>query len=282
MKILATGLSGLVGSRIEELLKNKYQFESSKIDITDKERIQKTIQDSDSSVILHLAAKTDVDECEKDKSLGEDGEAWRINVNGTENIAQACRYFNKKLIYVSTDFVFDGEKKEPYDEDDKENPINWYGRTKFRGEEKVREICKDFIIARISYPYRVSFLKLDFIRKLIELLKSGKNMSMVEDHLMTPTFIDDIAFAFDRLLDKNLSGVFNISGSQIISPYDTAILIADVFGFDKINLSKTTRGEFFNNRAPRGFNSSLKNDKISRLGIKMKTLEEGLMEIKNQ
>src|SRR3989344_9155773 len=165
MKILGTGLTGLVGSRIVELLSDSYEFENisrnTGVDITDKEKIIEKIKSSDAAIVLHLAAKTDVDGCEKDKALGEIGDAWKINVEGTRNVADACRESRKKLIYVSTDFVFDGTR-EAYAEDDTPNPINWYGKTKYEGEKIVQNLLTPWLIVRIAYPYRASFAKLDF------------------------------------------------------------------------------------------------------------------------
>jgi dTDP-4-dehydrorhamnose reductase len=137
MKILGTGLTGLVGSRVVELLKDKYEFEnlsrSSGVDITDKNQVLEKIKGSNAQVVLHLAAKTNVDGCELDKPLKEKGEAWKINVEGVRNVAEACSQTNKKLIYISTDFVFDGTK-DAYSEEDIANPVNWYAQTKY--EEK--------------------------------------------------------------------------------------------------------------------------------------------------
>lgn len=283
MKILATGVYlSLVGSRITEVLKDKYEFDSSTEDITDKNLIQNRIRQSDAEIVLHLAAKTNVDGCEEDKSLGENGTAWKVNVNGTENIAQACLETNKKLIYISTDFVFDGQKEGGYVEEDIPNPVNWYGQTKYEGEKKVQSICKNHIIARIAYPYRVSGERVDFARGLIGKIRDSEFLPMIIDHVMTPTFIDDIANALDALLSKNQTGIFHVVGSQSVSPYEAALLICDIFGFEKSKIGKTTRQEFFKGRAPRGFKLILKNDKIKRLGINMKTFEEGLEEIKNQ
>lgn len=283
MKILGTGLSGLVGSRIVELLQDKYEFDSSTEDIGDKELIQDRIINSDAPLVLHLAAKADVDGCEKDKELGEDGDAWKINVVGTENIAQACSQTNKKLIYISTDFIFDGQKESGYEEEDTPNPVNWYGKTKYEGESVVQKNGLNFIIARIAYPYRASYpLKKDFVRGLIEKLKTGEPLSMVTDHVMTPTFVDDIANALNTLIQKDERGIFHVVGSQQVSPYSAALLISDIFGFDKSRIGKITLEEFFKGRAKRGFNLYLKNDRIKRLGINMRTLEEGLREIKNQ
>lgn len=279
MKILATGLSGLVGSRIEELLNDKYTFESSEVNIEDKEKILEKVTSSNSEIVLHLAAKTDVDGCEKDKELGENGEAWRVNVAGTKNIVDACLETNKKLIYISTDFVFDGESKTPYSEENKGNPINWYGKTKYEAENIVKNSNLDFLILRIAYPFRKNFTKNDFARKLVDLISQGTKVSMVTDHIMTPTFIDDIAYALESLIENKTRGVFHVVGSQFVSPYDCAIKIADTFGFDKSLISQTTREEFFKNRATRPFYLGLKNDKIGELKIKMRTFEEGLKEL---
>lgn len=282
MKILGTGLSGLVGSRIVELLKDTFEFDSSSEDIADKEIITKRIVNSDSKIVLHLAAKTDVDGCERDKDLKEKGEAWKVNVLGTENVAKACSKSNKKLVYISTDFVFDGKKSGPYTEDDDPNPINWYGRTKYEGELVVQKSVSKWLILRIAFPYRAKFEKKDFVRKLIDLLGRGEAFSMVIDEIITPTFIDDIAFALHALIKNNATGIYNVVGDQFLSPYDAGLLIAKIFDFDKSLISTIKREEFFKDRAPRPFNLSLKNDKITGLRIRMRTFEEGLEEIKSQ
>lgn len=283
MKILGTGLTGLVGSRIVELLKDDYRFESSEIDITDRKNIFKKVKESESSLVLHLAAKTDVDRCELDKPLGEKGEAWKINVLGTQNIADACLQTNKKLIYISTDFVFDGVKNgDGYREEDVPNPINWYARTKYEGEKIVQLLPIPWTIVRIAFPYRAKFQRLDFARAILSRLREGKEVNTVTDQIFTPTFIDDIAFALNNLLKSSLNGIYHVVGSQNLSPYDAAVKIADIFGADKSLISKTTRKLYFKDKAPRPFCLAVKNDKIKRLGIKMKTFEEGIREIQKQ
>jgi dTDP-4-dehydrorhamnose reductase len=285
VKILGTGLTGLVGSRIVELLSGKYQFEgigrSAGIDIANKNSVLEKIQNSDGEVVLHLAAKTDVDGCEKDKRLGQDGEAWKINVEGTRNIADACFQTEKKLIYISTDFVFDGTK-DTYFEQDLPNPVNWYAQTKYEGEKIIQELESPWNIVRIAYPYRAKFTKSDFFRSILKRLQEGNPIIAVTDHIFTPTFIDDIAFALDAIINSSSTGIFHVVGSQSLSPFDAAKLIADEFGLDKSNIAKTTRSKFFVDRAPRPFQLALKNDRITKLGIPMRTFEEGLGEIKKQ
>jgi len=301
-KILATGLTGLVGSRFMELLDEVYEFEhmslSNGIDILDKEAVFNKISSSEASVVIHMAAKANVDGCEKDKERDKEllefknsqeaEEAWRnektawaVNVFGTQNVVDACQKTNKKLVYISTDFVFDGTKKS-YTEDEKPNPINWYAKTKYEGEKLIQNSGLDYIIARIAYPYRAMFERNDFVRGLIEKLGKSEKLTMVWDHIMVPTFIDDIANALDILIRTEQKGIFHVVGSQRITPFNAAIAIAQEFGFDESLISKTTRNEYFAGKAPRPFCLYLKNDKISKLGIEMSTFDKGLVEIKNQ
>jgi len=286
MKIIATGLSGLVGSRIQELLKDKYQFENlsleTGVDITDSEKTLSLIASSNASLVLHLAAKTDVDGCEKDKPLGISGDAWKINVEGTKNVVNACQKSGKKIIYISTDFVFDGKKEEPYVEEDIQNPKNWYGRTKYEGEKIVSDSSLSLAILRIAYPYRANFQKKDFARVLIGKLRNGERLKLITDHIMTPTFVDDLAEVLDKIIESNSIGIFHAVGSQFISPFEAGNLVAKIFNFDKNLIAETTRKVFFKDRASRPFHLALKNDKIQKLGIKMRTFEEGIFEIKKQ
>lgn len=283
MKILGTGLSGLVGSRIVELLNSEFEFEDVSLDtginIVNKDQVSQAIKNSSSSVVLHLAAKADVDSCEQDKPLGKEGPAWKINVLGTENVVNACKESGKKIIYISTDFVFDGEK-EYYTEEDTPNPLNWYAQTKYEGEKIVQQSLGPYIVMRIAYPYRKGvFAKKDFVHSILNRLEKGQMVKAVVDHVITPTFIDDIAKAIKFLIEKKEEGIFHVVGSEHITPFDASLKIATQFGFDLSLIGKTTRSEYFKDRAQRPFRLALKNDKILQLGLQMKTFEEGLREI---
>ncbi|MBI2032935.1 MAG: SDR family oxidoreductase [Candidatus Levybacteria bacterium] len=284
MRILGTGLTGLVGSRITELLKDTFEFENISLDtgvnITEKDSVLRAITSSTASIVVHLAAKADVDGCEKDKLLGKEGDAWKINVKGTQHVVDACRLGGKQIIYISTDFVFDGEKEE-YSEEDAPSPINWYAQTKYEGEKIVQGSDTPWLIIRIAYPYRSSFERKDFVRAVASRLKNGQEVTMVKDHIMTPTFIDDIAKALHLLIEKNATGIFHVVGSQWVSPYDGALLIAKTYGFDTGLVQETTRAQYFTNRAPRPFRLALKNDKLRRLGVPMLPFSEGLASIKD-
>jgi len=285
--IIGIGTSGLIGSRVTELLGSKYDFMNlgitSGVDITKPETLKLIEENSSHKYVLHLAAKADVDGCEKDKDLGENGPAWQINVKGVENVLDACRKNNKTFVYVSTDFVFDGENTPDggYTEDDTPNPINWYAKTKHEGEKRVINSGIDYIILRTAYPYRKKYEeKKDFVRAILDRLKNGDKVVGVTDHIMTPTFIDDFAHCLEAIVDKTQTGIFNVVGSQSLSPYDAVLEIVKAFNITNPVISKTTREEFFRDRAARPFNLSLNNAKIQRLGVFPLTFTEGLEELK--
>lgn len=283
--IIGTGLSGMVGTRVIELLRDDFEFTdlslATGVDIADIDQVMSYLESNDAKIILHMAAKTDVDGCEDDKILGEEGAAWRVNVEGTHNIAQAARKLNKRVIYISTDFVFDGTK-DSYTEEDEPNPVNWYGYTKYEGENAVKKAHISYSIVRLAYPYRANFpLKLDFVRRIIEKGKKGEKIFGLTDHIFTPTFIDDIASALHILFTRDVNGIFHVVGSQSLTPYDAEKKILQEFGLHA-TLESTVRRDFFKDRAFRPFKLSLKNDKIRNLGLAMRSFEEGLLEMKRQ
>ena len=288
MKILATGLTGLIGSRINELLSTQYDFESisrsTGLDVTDSQSVQQVIQKSDAEIVLHLAAYTDVKRAELEKDMGEQSEAWRINVKGTENVVRSCETSGKKLIYISTDLVFDGMNTPEggYSEEDPENPLNWYARTKFEGELRVRAMKSPWIVVRPAYPYRAHYSKNDFVRFFMQKLANNEELTVLSDRIISPTFIDDLAHAINVLIQKDGNGIFHAVGSTRLSIYEAAIEIARVFTYDQALIKTITRKEFLVNRPPEPFNSSLNNAKIKKLGVSMKTFSEGLLEIKSQ
>lgn len=272
MKIALTGASGLVGSRIIELLGNDFDFVSlsqNEMDITDKESVVKKTMDTDFDIFLHLAGYTNVDGAEKEKEV-----ALKINRDGTKNVFDAVHQKGKKFIYISTDFVFDG-KNPPYFEDSRPNPISSYGLSKYEGE---KTLDANAMIVRISYPYRKMFEpKKDFVRTIRSLLEQRKPFTMVTDSLMTPTLIDDIAYALKYLFVHFSSGVFHINGSDSISPYDAGKLIAKTYGLDHNLITPTTYEKYFQGKAFRSQYSNMKSKKNNF--YKMRSFEEGLGEI---
>ncbi|MBI4226614.1 SDR family oxidoreductase [Candidatus Roizmanbacteria bacterium] len=277
VKIAVTGSTGLIGSRIIELLKNDFEFVEltwPKFDITQKETIWDTLKNLNFDLLLHLAAYTNVDEAEEEPGKSS---AFKINVEGTKNIFAAVIKRKKKFIYVSTDFVFDG-KNPPYFENSIPNPLSYYAQTKLEGEKYVQQQA---MIVRFSYPYRTYFkAKRDFFRVLKYWLEEKKGLGLVQDSLITPTFIDDIAFALKYLFLHYSPEIFHIVGGDALSPYEAGILIAKQFKLDKSLIKATTYQHYFGNKSKRPQFSEIKSKKNNF--YRMKTFEEGLIEIKKQ
>lgn len=275
LKIAITGSTGLIGSRIQELLYHDFIFLpvlQSKIDIADRKSVDEFCDQNEFDLMLHLAAYTPVDQAEKDREL-----AMKINKVGTQNLFGAVQKKKKNFIYISTDFVFDGENP-PYDEDSKPNPKGVYGKTKYEGE---KIIGTDGMIVRISYPYRAEFdKKKDLVRSIQSYLIEGKPLTMIDDTKITPTFIDDIAYALKHLFTHYSPEIYHIVGTESLSPYEVGVAIADTFGLDRSLIKKTTYDQFYKDNDIRPKQSIIQSKKNTFW--KMKSFHQGLQELKRQ
>jgi len=289
-KILGTGLTGLVGTRIIELLQKYFDFEDLPVEkgfnIVRSETIEKEVADSEAKVLIHLAAFTDVNAAWKERG-NKEGLCYQVNVIGTRNIAKLCAKYKKFLIHFSTDFVFNGEKKEPYTEEDKPNPLEWYGQTKYWAEEEVKNSGCKFCIVRIAFPFRAKYdFKSDLVRKIIIGFKSKTLTPMFFDQIITPTFIDDIANGAKVILQKKPMGIYHLVGSTFISPFDLAKKIAKIFNLGSTLVKKTSLSEYIrNNPNSRPYQKmlALSNRKAEeKLSIEMRTIDEALLELKQQ
>lgn len=282
MNIIGTGLSGMIGSRIAQVLGPAYRMENlsleTGVDITDKKDITQRILRSHAPWVFHFAAFTDVDAAELQRQDGENGAVWQVNVEATKTIATACRESGKSLLYISTDFVFDGTH-DHYTEEDSPHPINWYARTKWEGEKHVAKLERGLII-RISFPYGPAVAqKPDFVSRIVAKLKAGDTIQAPSDQLIVPTFIDDIAVAIEKLVKGDASGMYHVVGSQSLTPFTAAGKIAIHFGFDESRVKSISFEAYYRGRAPRPFHAVLANDKISKFGAFMSTFDEGLAKI---
>ncbi len=276
MKTIAvTGVTGLVGSRIIELLSGQFQFiplSSKEIDITNTDSVHKALQSLSFDCLLHLAGYTNVDGAEKEKE-----KAYLINETGTKNLLEVTSSLKKQFTYISTDFVFDGNTP-PYNEESIPNPISVYGASKYAGEKIVG---KNGMIVRIAYPYRASFdKKKDIVRTLKSLLEVKKPIVMIEDSLMVPTFIDDVAQGLGYLLNNFSPEVFHLVGGNALSPFELGKTIARVFQLDETLVGKTTYEAYFAGKASRPRYCDIRSTKNSFQH--MSTFEEGLTIIKKQ
>ncbi len=283
MNVIGTGMSGLVGSRVADLLSPDFTFHSLSLetgfDITNREAVASYITNSHAPWVFHFAAITDVDGCEKEKSLGEKSNAWAVNVLATEHIASVCKHTGKRLLYISTDFVFDGTK-DHYIESDTPNPISFYGQTKYEGEKRVLDIGDLGLVVRLSFPYRQdAWKKADFIHRIIEKFKSSEHIIVPKDQQIVPTYIDDIAKGLSRLVMSNASGVYHLVGSQPLTNKEIACKIATRFSFDAEKIREVPFEAYYADRASRPFHAVLSHDKITQLGIRMSSFDEGLKKV---
>lgn len=269
MKVLITGSHGLLGMKLEEIFKeNDYnvygidilnQIEKNNyfpLDITQKENIEVIFKKVTPDVVVHTAAYTNVDGCEKDKKS-----AFAVNVQGTRNLAGSAEEIGAKFVYVSTDYVFNGEKGR-YKENDDTDPIDYYGVTKLEGEKSVEKICTNFIIARTSVIYGSN--KKNFVTWTIDMLKKEKRINIVTDQFVSPTLNIDLAEQLVALIDKDVSGVFHTAGRDRINRYDFVKVIAEVFDLDE-SLVNPVRMTDMNWIAKRPRDSSLDTSKISEI-----------------
>ena len=238
------------------------------LDIKNPHQVTELIEKYCPEVVVHSAALTNVDYCEKNRR-----EAWLTNTQGTENVANACKKTGSKLVYISTAGIFDG-KHAPYSETDRPNPPNYYAKTKLEGEHHTLAL-KDCLIVRTTVPYGWHPWKLNFVTWVIDNLEKKKQVKIVTDQRNTPTYADDFANALLRLIELGEKGIYNVAGSTSISRFDFAAKIAKTFDLDKDFITPVTTEELAQT-ALRPSDDSLKIDKILKLGIKTSTVDEGL------
>ncbi|MBI5151241.1 MAG: sugar nucleotide-binding protein [Candidatus Pacebacteria bacterium] len=230
--ILGTGLSGLVGSRVVDLLGKTYTFQNldltTSVDITNEDQVLRAFESSDAPAVIHMAAFTNATKAWEDRG-NKDGVCYKVNVVGTENIAKAAQKTGKQMIHVSTAFVFDGEKDGMYTEEDTVHPVEWYGETKALAEEAVQNMCDNWVIFRIDQPFRgdVYEKKADTTHKLITGIKNRTLYPQFTDHWFSPTIIEDFAGVLDWAIQTHASGIYHATSGIKVSDYDYACMIND-------------------------------------------------------
>lgn len=242
MKILVTGGSGLLGIKlVGELAAEGWEVVALyhlhrpsevkgvkwvQLDVTSTYLLEDLILKERPSVVVHAAAYTDVDGCERDKA-----KAWLTNVEATRSVVRASRVVNAYLVYVSTDYVFDGERG-MYREDDLPNPINYYGLTKLVGEELVKSSDILYTVVRTSNIYGVGGSKKGFAEYVVERLSKGEVVNAVVDQYLSPTYSGFLAKGIVRLLEVKPMGVLHMAGERL-SRYEFALYIARKLGADE-------------------------------------------------
>ena len=290
LKLLITGASGLYGSKLAELaIARNYEVYSCdvqelpvcgnfvKFDVSNKEFVQEAFKRVKPDIVVHAATLTDVDKCELNKEL-----AWRINVEGTKNIVQAAMSESSFVIYISTDYVFKGEKGN-YKESDKPDPINYYGVTKLKAEEQVKTL-EEYFIGRPSVIYGSTPAagKVNFALWLVETLSKGEHAKIVTDQWNTPTLNTNLAEMTLEVIQRKLTGTFHLCGATRVSRFEFAQKIAKTFGFDQ-SLIEPVLSSQFSWPAKRPTDSSLDTAKAQQiLTNKPLNIDEALKKLKTE
>jgi len=258
MKILVTGANGLLGHKLIALLSaqeevetiatsrgacrlpNEFNYIWRSMDIENREEVLQVFEETQPEVVIHTAAMTNVDQCETDKPG-----CWRSNVTATEILVEAAGKAGAFFLHLSTDFIFDGSRG-PLTEEETPGPVNYYGESKLASEEIVMKSTLDWAIARTVLVYGItpSLSRSNIILWVKKSLEEGKTIQVVDDQWRTPTLAEDLAMGCWLIARKKAKGVFNISGKDMLTPYQMAVKSADFFNLDKKLMVKTDSSIF--------------------------------------
>jgi len=287
MRVLITGSNGLLGQKLVKIFSPDHQttgidlqiessiqeenFTYQTLSILQVEKLKELFSSFKPEVVINTAAYTDVDGCEENKEL-----AWSANVDGVKILVDLCKKIKVKLVHLSTDYIFDG-KKGPYSEEDKPNPVGYYGLTKLESEKSIQQANIDCLIVRTNVLYgKGENLRPNFVLWLIQKLSNKEKVGIVTDQYNNPTLVDNLASAIKEAIEKNISGILNIAGSEYLSRYDFAMKVAKKFGFDQ-NLISPAKTSELKQKAPRPREGGLKIDKAKKLlKTELLDIEKGL------
>lgn len=261
--ILVTGSTGQLGSDVvKELLKRGYSTLSpnrSELNLCSEDNIRNYILNSNCEAIVHCAAYTQVDKAEDEKDL-----CIKINTTATKHIVKCAKILDIPMIYISTDYVFDGTKDGEYTENDETNPINIYGESKLAGEKYVQEILDKYYIVRTSWVFNINGK--NFIETMLRLSKANNQLSIVNDQIGSPTYTKDLSRLLVDMLETSKYGLYHATNEGYCSWYEFANTI---FKLANINIDiKAINSNEYASRAKRPMNSKLSKDKLIEYGFK--------------
>ena len=238
LKFLVTGSAGLVGQQVVKYLSKSNQVfscyneskpeygDSVKMDLKNYEMVSSVLTEIKPDVVIHLGAMTGVDLCEKEKTS-----ASEINTKATEIIAKECSKLNSFLVYVSTDYVFDGNFG-MYKEDDVANPLGFYGKSKLEGEKAVQNFSTNWCIARTSTPFGLHPTKKSFPIWVIENLQKQKQIDVLIDQFTSPTYVPNLSRMLIEISERRITGIIHAAGASKISRYQMASMVSDKLNLD--------------------------------------------------
>ncbi len=254
MKILVTGAAGMLGRALREVLGVEHEvipLARADLDVTDLEATRVALGQGKPQVVIHAGAWTDVDGCERDPDR-----AWRVNALGTRNLAVGCQEAGAACCYISTDYVFDGSKPDPYTEFDAPNPISRYGGSKLAGERYVQALTPRHWIVRSSWLFGPGGK--NFVKTILAKARAGEDLRVVDDQVGSPTYTCDLVRAIGHLLSAPRYGVWHLTNSGVCSWYDFAASILETTGLTATRLEPISSKEL-DRPALRPRNSVLRN-----------------------
>ena len=276
MKVLVTGVKGQLGHDVmNELAKRGHEgigVDIEEMDITDAESVRKVITEANPDVVIHCAAWTAVDLAEDDDKKEK---VHQVNAVGTENIAKVCHDLDCKMIYISTDYVFDGQGTRPWEPDDERHPLNVYGQTKYEGELAVEKWVKKFYIVRIAWVFGVNGK--NFIKTMLNVGKTHDKLTVVSDQIGTPTYTLDLSRLLVDMIETDKYGYYHATNEGgYISWYDftkeifkQAVELGHTeYSEDRLTVVPVTTAEYGVSKAARPFNSRLDKSKLVENGFK--------------
>ncbi len=228
-------------------------------DVTNGGSVDRALDRAEPDVVVHCAAYTAVDDCELQPEL-----AWKVNAEGPRNVARACRRRGVPILYLSTDYVFYGEKSEPYVETDRPNPLNVYGKTKLAGEEAVTELAARFWIVRVSWLFGP--WGRNFVRAILDQARRGQPLRVVDDQVGAPTYTLHLAEKIEQLFNGTEGGIYHVTNQGYCSWFEFAQAVLHQAGLDQVTISPVPSSTL-NRRARRPRNSRLANARLDSSGL---------------
>lgn len=267
MRVLVTGVKGQLGFDVMNELKKRgiegIGVDVDEMDITDAEACRKVITEAGPDAVIHCAAYTAVDAAETNMEI-----CRKVNAGGTRNIAVVCRDLDIKMMYISTDYVFNGQGERPWEPDDEREPLNAYGQSKYEGELAIEELVKKFFTVRIAWVFGVNGK--NFIKTMLRLGKERGAVSVVDDQIGSPTYTYDLARLLVDMIQTDRYGRYHATNEGLCSWYEFAVEIFKQAGMDEVKVTPVSTEEYtamYPNQAKRPMNSRISKEKLSENGF---------------
>lgn len=263
MKVLVTGVKGQLGYDVADELEKRgtevVGVDVDEMDITDEAAVRRVILEASPDAVIHCAAYTAVDAAEDNEEM-----CRRVNADGTRYIADVCKELDIKMLYISTDYVFDGQGTRPWEPDDERKPLSVYGQTKYEGELAVQNTLDKYFIVRITWTFGVNGK--NFVKTMLRLAETNKRITVVNDQYGSPTATADLAVLLSDMIETEKYGIYHATNEGICTWYEFTCEIFRQAGIDVEVVPVTS--EEYNAKAKRPANSRMSKDKLDANGFK--------------